>query len=162
MGDLITVRIHKPGKGQTVTYESEVLEAAGGHVLVLARWDRPPLDLGYVVFETGDLFYEHFYIDQWFNVYAILGPDHTPKGWYCNITRPALFDGAVLESEDLELDLFVSPDRRTLLTLDMDEFLARDFAAHDPPAHAAALAALEELRRRAAAGAPPFHSVTGV
>lgn len=162
MSKRITIQIHKPGKRQTVTYQSEVLEAAGSHVLVLARWDRPRLDLGYMVFEPGDLFYEHFYTDQWFNVYAVLGSDGTPKGWYCNITRPARFDGAVLESEDLELDLFVSTDRQTLLTLDMDEFLARDFATHDPAAHAAALAALEELRHRASAGSAPFHSVTGM
>jgi predicted RNA-binding protein associated with RNAse of E/G family len=156
----ITVHIHKPGKGQTVTYQGELLRADGGHVLVLARWERPRLDLGYVVFDPGDLFYEHFYTDRWFNIYAIATPEGSLKGWYCNITRPAGFNGAILESEDLELDLFVSPDRQTLLTLDMDEFLARDFATREPETYAAALAALEELRRRAGAGEPPFHSVT--
>jgi predicted RNA-binding protein associated with RNAse of E/G family len=51
-----------------------------------------------------------------------------------------------VESEDLELDLLVAADRRTIRLDDEAEFAARDLLNSDPQAHAAALAAVEELR----------------
>ena len=51
---IVTVHLLKPGKQTTVTYQGELLRAERGHVLILARWDRPAYDLGYVVFEPGD------------------------------------------------------------------------------------------------------------
>lgn len=149
----ITIHLLKPGKHATVTYHGEVLRDDGEHLLILARWERPPLDLGYVTFDTGDLFYEHHYITRWYNVFELRAADGRLKGWYCNVTRPAQMEGNTLTSEDLELDLFVAPDRQTLLRLDADEFAARDF---DLATRAAALAALDELETLARAGAPPF------
>lgn len=152
----ITVHLLKPGKGRTITYQAELLHAEAEYVLILARWERPALDLGYVVFEPGDQFYEYYYTRRWFNIFAIYTPDSRLKGWYCNVTRPAEFDAETITSEDLELDLFVSPDRAKLLRLDLDEFAARDFGATEPATHAAALAALGELEQMARAAAPPF------
>ena len=152
----ITVHLLKPGKGTTITYSGELLRSEPGHILIHARWERPSLDLGYVTFETGDHFYEHYYTERWFNIFELCGATGALKGWYCNITRPAQILGDVISSEDLELDLFVPPDRRNILRLDMDEFVARGFDVADPPAHAAALAALDELERMARAGEPPF------
>ena len=63
------------------------------------------------------------------------------------------FDADTIESEDLELDLFVSADRQSFVRLDMDEFEARQF---DPATQAAALAALDELETLARAGDAPF------
>jgi predicted RNA-binding protein associated with RNAse of E/G family len=152
----ITVRLLKPGKGTTITYSGELLRSESGHILILARWDRPAHDLGYVVFETGDHFYEHYYTERWFNIFEIRGTAGALKGWYCNITRPAQVDGDVISSEDLELDLFVPPDRQGILQLDMDEFIARGFERADPTTYAAALAALDELEGMARAGIEPF------
>ncbi|HEU4327866.1 MAG TPA: DUF402 domain-containing protein [Roseiflexaceae bacterium] len=156
----ITIELLKPGKGVTVSYPGELLRQEAGLLLVLVQWSGAPLDLGYTTFGLGYYFYEQFYTDRWFNVFEIHSPDGTHQGWYCNITRPASFDGATLRSEDLELDLFVSADRSQILTLDMDEFLARDFATHDPETHQQALAALADLRQRAETGAWPFDTVT--
>jgi hypothetical protein len=78
------------------------------------------------------------------------------KGWYCNITRPALFVDGVVTSEDLELDLFVAPDRQRLLRLDQEEFEALALDLREPAARAAALSALAELEALAQAGASPF------
>ena len=152
----ITVHLLKPGKRTTVTYTGELLRDEGDHVLIHARWERARLDLGYVVFDTGDHFYEHYYIERWFNVFEVRAESGGLKGWYCNVTRPARIDGDVITSEDLELDLFVAPDRRTILRLDLDEFEARGLDVADPGAHAAALAALDELEQLARAGAAPF------
>jgi hypothetical protein len=154
----MTIHLHKPGKGAVITYRGEVLLDEPGHILVHARWERAALDLGYVVFEPGDHFYEHYYTDRWFNIFEVRAETGALKGWYCNITRPAQVLGDVITSEDLELDLFVPPGRRDPLRLDLDEFEARGFATSDPAAHAAALAALEELEHMARTGAPPFDS----
>ena len=151
----ITVHLLKPGKGITLTYQGELLRDEGDHILLLAPWDRPRLDLGYVVFDTGDSFYEHYYTACWYNIFEVRAVAGALKGWYCNVTRPAEFDGETITSEDLELDLFVTPDRATLLRLDLDEFEARDF---EPATRAAALAALDELEVLARAGEPPFGS----
>ena len=152
----ITVQLLKPAKNQVIEFPALLLRQANGEIVVQAEWTRPRLDLGYVVFETGDLFIEHYYLDQWYTIYAIFSAQRLLKGWYCNVVRPAHFDNATLRSEDLEIDLFVSPDRQTLLTLDMDEFNARLFEQHDPPTHQAALAALAELQQLARTGAGPF------
>ncbi|SRR6266540_2935575 len=156
----ITVHLLKPSKGATVTYSGELLHAEPNHILIHARWERAALDLGYVVFEPGDHFYEHYYTDRWFNIDEVRDASGALKGWYCNVTRPARIEDDVITSEDLELDLFVPPGREYTLTLDMDEFEARDLAAFDPPAHAAALAALAALERMAHNGEPPFDDIS--
>ena len=152
----ITVHLLKPGKGTTITYQAELLHHTPSEIKILAIWDRPTLDLGYVQFETGDHFYEYYYTERWYNVFEIRTAAGSLKGWYCNVTRPAHFDGGTLTSEDLELDLFGLPDRASMLRLDEDEFEARGFAHSDPATYTAALAALEELEALAQAGAPPF------
>jgi protein associated with RNAse G/E len=155
---IVTVQLLKPAKGTTITYRGELVHADTGHQLIHARWERPRLDLGYVVFEPGDHFYEHYYTERWYNICEVRGTAGALKGWYCNVTRPAIVAGDTITSEDLELDLFVSPDRRDILRLDLDEFAARGFDAADPPAYQAALAALDELERMARAGEAPFDS----
>jgi hypothetical protein len=152
----ITIHLLKPGKGAQVTYYGALTRESDGYMLVHARWERPTLDLGYVTFETGDHFYEHYYADKWFNIFEIRSESGALKGWYCNVTRPAHFGGDVITSEDLELDLYVSPDRTTILRLDEDEFEARGFAESDPQTYHAARATLDELERMARVGAPPF------
>jgi predicted RNA-binding protein associated with RNAse of E/G family len=154
----ITIHLLKPGKGTTITYHGELIADEPDHLLVHARWERARLDLGYVVFEPGDHFYEHYYTERWYNIFEIRSNADALKGWYCNVTRPATVDGDVIASEDLELDLFVTPDRQSLLRLDLDEFAARELDLFDPHAHTAALAALDELEQLARAGAPPFNS----
>ena len=150
----VTVHLHKPGKNAVVTYKGEVVLNEPGHLLVHARWERSRLELPYITFETGDHFFEHYYLKEWFNIFEIRDKAGGLKGWYCNVTKPARLSGNVVTSEDLELDLFVSPERE-LLTLDEDEFGARDF---EPSVRAAALDGLEELKRRVREGTSPFDS----
>ena len=152
----ITVHLLKPGKNRTITYTGALLSASPELIVIEAVWDRPTIDLGYVTFATGDRFTEHYYTARWYNIFAVRSAAGQLKGWDCNVTRPAQFDGATLTSEDLELDLFVSPDRTELLRLDLDEFAERDFAHREPATHTAALAALDELEALARAAAPPF------
>jgi hypothetical protein len=154
----ITIHLLKPSKSTTITYTGELLRHEPGYRLIHARWERPRLDLGYVAFEPGDHFYEHFYTERWYTIFELRGESGALKGWYCNVSRPAQFDNAMIVSEDLELDLFVAPDRVQMLRLDLDEFAARGFDSSDPEAHTAALAALNELEQMAQAGVLPFDS----
>jgi protein associated with RNAse G/E len=149
----ITIHLLKPGKGTTITYQGKLLRDDGDHMLIHARWEMPPRDLGCVVFEPGDHFYEHYYTEHWFNIFQVHAANGELKGWYCNATRPARFEGDTIESEDLELDLFVAADRQTFTRLDEDEFAAREF---DEPTQAAALVALDELERMAREEEAPF------
>ncbi len=156
----ITIHLLKPSKGATITYNGELLRHEPDYMLIHARWDRPRLDLGYVAFEPGDHFYEHFYTERWYTIFELRSEAGVLKGWYCNISRPARIDGDTITSEDLELDLFVAPDRVQILRLDLGEFAARGFETSDPATHTAALAALDELEQMAQAGTPPFDILT--
>ncbi len=153
---IVTVRLIKPAKDTIITYDGALLRRDDTCILLQARWTRPRMDLGYVVFEPGDSLYEYFYCDRWYNIYQLNAVDGTLKGWYCNITRPAIFGDDTIESEDLELDMFVSPDRATILVLDEDEYAARGLEHSDPDTHRAARAALVELTDMARRGAAPF------
>jgi hypothetical protein len=155
---LITVRLLKPAKGKVITYRGQLLERSETHILLYAEWNMDMMDLGYVTFEPGDYLYEYFYKDRWYNVYELHSPDGMLKGWYCNITRPAVFNTDSVESEDLELDLFVSPGRRTILMLDEDEYAALDLEHNDPEVHHAVQAAVEDLKSLVWAGAKPFRT----
>jgi predicted RNA-binding protein associated with RNAse of E/G family len=152
----MTVHLVKPRKQRTVIYEGVLLVQEPGHILVQARWERAAMNLGYVVFAPGDHFFEHYYTERWYNIFEIRSMVGELKGWYCNITRPACIEGGVVTSEDLELDLFVAPDRQRFLTLDQEEFDALALDVREPEAYAAALKALQELEDMARTGAPPF------
>jgi predicted RNA-binding protein associated with RNAse of E/G family len=152
----IKVRLVKPRKQRIVVYEGVILAEEPGYMLVRARWERQAMDLGYVVFAPGDQFFEHYYSARWYNIFEVRSAEGVLKGWYCNITRPACFEGDVVSSEDLELDLFVSSDRRHLLRLDLDEFEALALDVSEPEAYDAAIRALHELEEMARTGAPPF------
>jgi predicted RNA-binding protein associated with RNAse of E/G family len=152
----MTVHLIKPRKQRTVIYDGLLLAQEPGYLLVQARWERAAMDLGYVVFAPGDHFFEHYYTERWYNIFEVRSMTGELKGWYCNITRPACVEGAVVTSEDLELDLFVAPDRQRFLTLDQEEFDALALDVTEPEAYAAALRALKELEDMARTGAPPF------
>ena len=62
-----------------------------------------------------------FYTDKWFNVFEIYDRDDGKlKGWYCNITKPAVIEDGSVSFVDLALDLWVSVDGKQTV-LDEDE-----------------------------------------
>jgi len=83
-------------------------------------------DAGYTVFRFNDRFVEWYYTDRWYNVAAVydVHDDHL-KGWYCNVTRPAIIsaDGMIdLYWDDLALDVWVDP-QGGIQILDEDELV---------------------------------------
>ncbi len=104
-------------------YSGDVLSRDDHSVVIRATWTRPTVNLGFVIFERGDIFRETFYNDRWHNIFEVFTPAGDRKGWYADITRPARFTEDQLEWEDLLLDIWMSPDG-SMQVLDEDEFAA--------------------------------------
>ncbi|WP_326761242.1 DUF402 domain-containing protein [Streptomyces phaeochromogenes] len=136
-----------------IRYPAELLHDDGTHVTVRAAWAGAGVrDFGFVRFEPGDVFTEHYWRDRWYAVKEVRGPEGVLKGWYCDITRPASVSEGELVVEDLDLDLWRSADGRAVLRLDEDEFAESDLETTDPQAAVAARSALDELELRARDG----------
>jgi hypothetical protein len=137
----------------TWQYEGVVLRRAT-NVLILEAFfnnsDRPFMDIS---LKRNDRFVETYYSDRWYNIYEIYDRDDKRlKGYYCNISKPAVFEDGVISFVDLALDLWVGADgKQTVLDEDEFEELNMDFHARTQ-----ALAALEELRERFKANNPPL------
>lgn len=158
-GEPITV-IKNDHTGEEVwRYEGRVLERDSTAVVLEARFDRDEVDLGYVTIRRGDRFVEHFYTDRWYNVFAVHDVDDDQlKGFYCNITRPAILADGSVRADDLALDVFVFPDGRTLVT-DEEEYAEIPLSLDE---RQKALAAVTDLQRRARNAAPPFDTLSPI
>ncbi|GAA3142429.1 DUF402 domain-containing protein [Streptomyces rectiviolaceus] len=158
--DRVDVILMKAGRTK-IRYPAEVVTDDGTVVTVRAPWAADGVrDFGFVRFEPGDVFTEHYWRDRWYAVKEVRTSTGVLKGWYCDVTRPAVRDGATLTVEDLDLDLWCSANGETVIRLDEDEFTESGLADRDPAAAEAALAALDELERLARGGgslspAPP-------
>ena len=148
--------------GQTkIRYAAQLLADDGAHLVVRAPWaGEDERDFGFVRFERGDVFTEHYWRDRWYAVKEVRDAEGVLKGWYCDVTRPAEVSADEIVVEDLDLDLWRSADGATVLRLDEDEFAASGLATRDPEAASAAVRALDELERLAQGGgltrlAPP-------
>ena len=131
--------------GKLVTsYPGRIIQQNSASVVLGAPWQRDRLELPYVVLEPGDRFVEFYFTDRWYNIFEIHDRDDGHlKGWYCNITYPAILEACDrLSYIDLALDLWVSPlGEQTVL--DEDEFAALDL---DDQTRLRARAALAELQ----------------
>ncbi|MGW0878870.1 DUF402 domain-containing protein [Streptomyces sp. NPDC002671] len=148
----VEVVLVKAGRTK-IRYAAQLIGDDGTRVSVRAPWAGEGVrDFGFVRFEPGDVFTEHYWRDRWYSVKEVRAADGSVKGWYCDITRPAVLSGAELVVEDLDLDLWRSADGRDVRRLDEDEFAASGLAESDPEAASAAMAALDELEALALGG----------
>ncbi|MFF3646433.1 DUF402 domain-containing protein [Streptomyces sp. NPDC002564] len=147
--DTLDVALVKAGRTK-IRYPARLLHDDGTRVTVRAPWAAPHVrDFGFVRFEPGDVFTEHYWRDRWYAIKEVYAADGTLKGWYCDVTRPAVRSGPLLTVEDLDLDLWCSADRATVLRLDEDEFARSGLPTGDPAAARAAVRALDELEAMA-------------
>ncbi|MGH4030837.1 DUF402 domain-containing protein [Actinomycetota bacterium Odt1-20B] len=146
----IQVTLLKSGR-KKVSYPASLLQDDGTRITVRAPWayEDKVRDFGFVRFEPGDVFTEHYWRDRWYSVKEVHAADGTLKGWYCDITRPATLHGTHLSVEDLDLDLWCSADRTEVIRLDEDEFEESALRTTDPAAATAALQALDTLEHLA-------------
>ncbi|MER6163790.1 DUF402 domain-containing protein [Streptomyces violaceorubidus] len=145
----VSVVLVKAGRTK-IRYPATLLHDDGTRLAVRAPWAGDGVrDFGFVRFEAGDVFTEYYWRDRWYAVKEVRTGAGVLKGWYCDITRPAVLTGTELVVEDLDLDLWRSADGTDVRRLDEDEFAGSGLADRDPGAAAAAVAALDELERLA-------------
>lgn len=134
-------------------YETDLIAQGEGWRKLQALFmneDRPFID---ILLKKGDRWEETYYSERWYNVFEIFDRDDgAPKGYYCNVSRPAIFLHDRVEYEDLFLDLWVSADG-TQHVLDEDEFIAAEL---DEATRQGALNALAELQKLFESKRPPF------
>ncbi|MET8557791.1 DUF402 domain-containing protein [Streptomyces sp. NPDC004959] len=150
--DALTVVLTKAGRVKK-RYPARRLADDGTHLVVVAPWASPEArDFGFVRFAPGDVFTEHYWTTTWYAVKEVRASDGGLKGWYCDMTRPAVREEGAVRVDDLELDLWVPPPGRgPALRLDEDEFLSSGLPTADPHAAErarAAQAGLEALAHR--------------
>ncbi|MEU8839402.1 DUF402 domain-containing protein [Streptomyces roseus] len=145
----LTVTLTKAGRTK-IRYPAALVADTGDRISVRAPWAADGVrDFGFVRFEPGDVFTEHFWRTRWYAVKEVRTGAGALKGWYCDITRPAVVTEGGILVEDLDLDLWVSADGASVLRLDEDEFAASGLAESDPRAAAEAVRALDALAVRA-------------
>jgi len=143
---------------EIIAYPAEVLLQESSRIVVEATFNMDSRDVGGLWIERGDRFVETFYMDRWYNVFAIFdGEGSHFKGWYANIARPAVLDGNDLYADDLALDMIVFPEGLQRV-LDEDEF---DALALNDKEREQALLALQELKRLAKHRQAPFTLLDG-
>ncbi|CAL9398462.1 DUF402 domain-containing protein [Streptomyces sp. enrichment culture] len=147
----VDVVLVKAGRTK-IRYRAALLADDGTRIAVRAPWAGEGVrDFGFVRFEPGDVFTEYYWRDRWYSVKEVRDARGALKGWYCDITRPAVLSGGELVVEDLDLDLWRSADGSDVRRLDEDEFAESGLAERDPEAAAAAVAALDALEVSATA-----------
>ncbi|MFJ3196084.1 DUF402 domain-containing protein [Streptomyces griseoviridis] len=146
----LTVRLVKAGRTK-IRYTAGLLHDDGVRIAVSAPWAGEGVrDFGFVRFAPGDVFTEYYWRDRWYAVKEVRDSSGVLKGWYCDVTRPAVLTGSELLVEDLDLDLWRSADGTDVRRLDEDEFAASGLAERDPRAARAATSALDDLAALAA------------
>lgn len=152
----ITIYKLKPDGAVDWSYTGRLIERTPHRMIIEARFNRDDHDSGYVVWRRQDRFIEYFFDDRWYNIFEIHDVvDDRLKGWYCNITRPALLAATEIRNVDLALDVWIYPDGRSLV-LDEDEFAQLEIdEATRTAAQQAVTALLEVLAQRE----PPFDQI---
>lgn len=143
--------------GETVWhYKGNVVDRGENWICLVALFNAPETDMGFVIFRQGDVFTEWFYEDRWYNVFRVedsLGGEL--KGWYCNITRPATITDDSVWADDLALDIFVMPNG-SVIVLDEAEFDALSLPIDE---RIAALRAVESIRNAVRNRDAPFEDI---
>jgi protein associated with RNAse G/E len=129
---------------ETWRYEGTVLERTQDSILLEAFFNRPDRLFHGILLAEGDRFIEKYFSNRWYNIFEIHDrKSDALKGWYCNVTYPAVIEEDNVSYVDLALDLLVYPDGHQLV-LDEDEFA--ELRLDDKDTHQAR-GALEELQQ---------------
>lgn len=137
--------IKKDTSGNVVhTYVGTIIDHYDQYILVEAFFDFDEITQNDFTLIRGDKFLEVYSPTKWFNIFEIFkGQSSQIKGWYCNITTPAIIKSSSIEYIDLAIDLLVYPNSEQRI-LDIDEFQMLNIP---PTMKLKGLDALEELQR---------------
>lgn len=148
------MKILKKNLADEVTwqYDSDVLRRDETSITVEAFFNRDDMPFQEIILKRNDRFVETFYTNKWFNIFEIYDRDDgTLKGWYCNITKPAVIEDVSVSYVDLALDLWVSADGSRKV-LDEDEL---EELGLDDDLKQKAFAGLQELEQYFESKNPP-------
>lgn len=142
---------------EILRYTGTLVERDAQSVCLDAYFARDDVVTDYVVFGKGDRMREWFFADRWYNIFELHSTeDDRLKGWYCNVTRPAVLDGETISADDLALDVFITP-KGEITVLDLDEFEALTLSDTE---QAQALQAVESLKQQVQQRISPFDAIS--
>ena len=151
MGQIRVLKLNLEGQ-VTWQYTGSPLRREPDCIVLEASFDRPDMPFLGGVLKEGDRFVETFYGERFYNLFEIYDRDDAQlKGWYCNVSRPAVITETAVSWVDLALDLWVWPDGRQVV-MDQDEF---DDLPLQPRERSRALRAMRELQQAFRAQRPP-------
>lgn len=145
VGSEITVNSRKYDGRVRRSWTGGIVSLSQELIILVGRFDQDVehSDLGFIA--KGTVSFEHFWFDRWYNIFRFHEPDGTLKAWYCNVAMPAMFDGAVLDFVDLDIDVVIWPDMHYDV-LDRDDFVKNSVKyAYPDPINMAAESALTDL-----------------
>lgn len=140
----------RPDGTESTRYPGTLVEtsAPSPWIEIEAIWDAPVVSAAGLMFEPGDILREFYSPIHPFNAFAVATADGMHKGWYGNVTYPALLlDDAsppTLVWHDLFLDV-VSLADGTIHLLDDDELDAAPPPFSEPVMRRAIHAARDDL-----------------
>lgn len=164
IGDTVLVRKVDYGTGRViVSWTGTLLAITEDRAVIRARFipsggEGPIVDS--VPFRPGDVFTEYYFLHRWYNIFHVADPSGRRKGWYCNVTRPPVFDDVGVAFIDMALDLFAHPDGH-FTVLDEEEFGVASRGVYRPEDVLHARAALADLLRLATHGGLPAPADAG-
>lgn len=144
------------------TYRGQVVQGfSNGWLEVLATWTYRQVSSHGLDFEPGDRLIEYFSPQEMFNVFLVVSPVGTIRGWYGNVTYPAWIEidheSKRLVWQDLYLDVILLPDG-TLTVADEDELEQSRLEATDPELFVHIQQACGTMQHLATARHYPFHA----
>lgn len=144
----ITVLKQNPAGQLMYEWRGRLLSHAGHEALVEALFNAESGHMVDIPLAKGDRFLETYFDDRWYNIFEVHDKDDDRlKGWYCNISAPAVITPGQIIFRDFALDLLVYPDGRQVV-LDEDEFEALECGAEERQLALDGLAALQAYFRQ--------------
>ena len=130
---------------ETWRYKGRVIKQTQSLIVLEAFFDREKTLVEDLILLRGDRFLEFYYNDRWYNIFEIYDQNENHlKGWYCNISHPAIFSTRSITYQDLALDLLVYPNGQQTV-LDEDEFEALPLSLSDRNKARESLKELQQL-----------------
>jgi len=155
-GTDVTIVKLRPDGSEAIRYPGTMIDAPAGWVAARAPWEQRRYDLGYLVFEPGDIFLEFFSLLEPFNVFANFTCDGQLKGWYSNVTHPSWVEDNTIYWHDLFIDVISYPDKADVLVLDEEELADAGVEHANPELFRLIVAGRQRLLTMVAHGEYPF------
>lgn len=121
-GDAILVRVLKYDGAERRRWPARVARRDGPLIVLDAVFAEEVQHDLLGTIAPGSVSKEYYWLDRWYNVFRF------SERFYCNVTQPPSFDGAVLTYVDLDIDVLVESDFSYRI-LDLEDFEASCYPA---------------------------------